>query len=62
MVILLGISIVFDLCQAAPSHTSRISSSLNFFDNSERKRFIQSVSQFGMIRKKLFPVSGSTAP
>lgn len=52
----------FDLCHAAPSHTSRMMSSGNRLESSAKNTFVHPVSQFGMVRKKLSPFSGSTAP
>ena len=50
------------LCQAAPSQHRQIISFGYCLDNSDRKIFIQTVLQYGMIRKQDSPVRGSTAP
>lgn len=57
-----GVFMAFALCHAAPSHTIRRISSLYCLESSSRKIFMQVVLQYGRTRKKLSPVSGSTAP
>ena len=57
-----GIFKALALCQAAPSHTKMIMSSGYDIDKWSRNTFMQSVLQYGMIRKQLSPLIGSTAP
>ena len=52
----------FDLCHAAPSHTNRIISSGYCSESFSRNILVHSVSQFGIVKKKLSPFRGSTAP
>ena len=52
----------FDLCHAAPSHTNRIISSGYCSESFSRNILVHSVSQFGIVKKKLSPLRGSTAP
>ena len=52
----------FDLCHAAPSHTNRIISSGYCSESFSRNILLHSVSQFGIVKKKLSPLRGSTAP
>ena len=51
-----GILSPFDLCQAAPSATSKIKSFTYDSDNFSRNTFIHFVLQYGITRKKLSPV------
>ena len=50
------------LCHAAPSHTKTILSLGYVVDRCSRKMFIQFVLQYGITKKQLSPVIGSTAP
>ena len=52
----------FDLCHAAPSHTNRIISSGYCSESFSRNILVHPVSQFGIVKKKLSPLRGSTAP
>ena len=50
------------VCHAAPSHTNRIISSGYCSESFSRNILVHSVSQFGIVKKKLSPLRGSTAP
>ena len=50
-----GMISIFDLCQAAPSQTSKMKSSGYCFDSWSRNTLVQFVLQNGIVRKKFFP-------